>query len=196
MLVLRETGGSLRGALEDPTPRYIGSTPTHYGDLGYDPPPHTNGETDAGGIGMPRSRSTWVSGPGVSQGRVRPAPRLTSVCLCLWPRLHWAPASGPHMMGGRPSARPAPLAIHHQPAATGGTACLFCQLRVAPWGRGRRKWPFSAWAGGWTAEAYRAPRAGPGWIVAGRLAGQCQKPCFAPCLSLPSETRASDIGIF
>lgn len=60
MLVLRETGGSLRGALEDPTPRYIGSTPTHYGDLGYDPP-HTPmgrlmlGELVCPGLGPPGS---------------------------------------------------------------------------------------------------------------------------------------------
>lgn len=29
-------------------------------------PPHTNRETESGGIGMPRSQPTWVSGPGVS----------------------------------------------------------------------------------------------------------------------------------
>lgn len=140
----------------------------------------------------------WGSGPGMSQGRVRPAPRLMSVCLCLCPRLHWAPASGPHMMGGRPSARPAPLAIHHQPAATGGTACLFCQLRVAPWGRGRRKWPFSVWAGGWTAEVDRAPRAGGLWQDpwVGKDPHRCQRPCLALCLSIPSGTRVCDIGIF
>lgn len=122
------------------------------------------------------------------------------VCLCLCQRPHWAPAPGPHMMGGRPSAQPALLAIHHQPAATGGMACLFCQLRVAPQDGGWRKWPFSAWAGGWTTEVCRALRAGPGWDVTGPQLGKaphrCPRPCPALCLSLPSGTSVSDTGIF
>lgn len=111
---------------------HVGLFPTHHGDLDRT----KMGKLRLGGTDLPRFWSARVSGQGGFQVGTRPAPWLMSVCLCLCPRPHWAPAPGPHMMGGRPSARPALLAIHHQPAATGGMACLFCQLRVAPWGGG------------------------------------------------------------
>lgn len=110
------------------------------------------------------------------------------------------PAPGPHMMGGRPSARPALLAIHHQPVATGGMACLFCQLRVAPWGGGWRKWPFflPGRADG-QGEVCRAPRAGPGWDVTGPQLGKaphrCPRPCPALCPRLLSGISVRRIGI-
>lgn len=44
---------------------------------------------------------------------------------------------------GRSSVSKASPSGHPSPAvATGGTACLFCQLCVTPWGVSRRKWPF------------------------------------------------------
>lgn len=65
MLELYETGGSLRGAMENLSLGYVGSNPTHDGGLDYDPP-HTHAirETEAKGNGMAGSWSTWVSGLG------------------------------------------------------------------------------------------------------------------------------------
>lgn len=110
------------------------------------------------------------SGPRGSQGGVRPAPSSRE-CICV--RSLTGPRPWP-THDGRPSVSTASPSSHQSAAAAAGAAaCLFCRLRVAPWGVSRRKWPFCL-GGRWAAGA-TVGRASPALRArgAGRL---CQPP--------------------
>lgn len=95
---------------------HVGLSPTHDGGLD-----HTQmGKLRLGSTDLPRSWSAWVSGRGGSQVGTRPAPWLTSVCLCLRPRPLWAPRPWPTHDGrssistASPSGHPSPASGHRR----------------------------------------------------------------------------------
>lgn len=150
-----------------------------------------------GGTDLLRSQSIWVSGQGGSQSGARPASRLTSVCACVQglPRPPpWPTHDGRSSIStASPFGHPSPASGHRR----NGLFVLPAPCRSL--GRGQEEMAIFC-LGGWTAEVCRAPRAGPGWDMAGLQLGKsphrCPKPCPALCLSLSSGTRVSDIGVF
>lgn len=148
---------------------------------------------------MPRLWSAQVSGQGGFQVATRPAPWLVSVCVpvskaSLGPR-PWPTHDGRSSIStASPSGHPSPASGHRR----NGLFVLPAPCRSL--GRGLEEMAIFAWAGGWTAEVCRAPRAGPGWDMTGPQLGKaphrCPRPCPALCLSLPSGISVNDPGIF